>query len=108
MQCIIGNQPILFRKLNVFACYVVIACMRIFVSPYETRDECAQRHTVAVFVSVVHSVSAYVSPRLRNRETPSIITGEVTSQSSSLISSVRFSYQFSSVICLFVQCIKVK
>jgi hypothetical protein len=29
-------------------------------------------------------------------------------QSSSLLSFVRFSYQFSSVICLFVQCIKVK
>jgi hypothetical protein len=29
-------------------------------------------------------------------------------QSSSLLSFVRFSYQFSSVVCLFVQCIKVK
>jgi hypothetical protein len=29
-------------------------------------------------------------------------------QSPSLLSSVRFSYQFSSVICLFVQCMKVK
>jgi hypothetical protein len=49
-----------------------------------------------------------ISRRRRVRITCRYITLWLERQSSSLLSFVRFSYQFNSVICLFVQCIKVK